>query len=134
MKASEAEKLWDKERWPNFRPSELACKCCGEIWKGEQDSLPERLVKFLDALQELRMLYGRPVIISSGHRCTRHNAEVGGVESSQHLAIAADIRCPAEEQARFGDIAAQAGFTGIGFYRMRGFVHVDLGPRRTWRG
>lgn len=124
-----------KQRWPHFSPREMACRCCGELYKGD-GPLPEELMLFLDGLEEVRERWGRPMVVNSGHRCRVHNAAVGGTAESRHLEIAADIAVPEEEQARFAKIAEEAGFTGIGVYPARGFVHIDMGtdfPRR-WIG
>lgn len=44
-------------------------------------------------LEPLRAHMGRPITISSGYRCPRLNALVGGVNASQHMyGQAADIR------------------------------------------
>lgn len=123
------------DTWPNFRPREFACRCCGEIWEGD-GPMPEAFAEALDALQSMRNEWGKPMVINSGHRCKGHNAEVGGTEGSQHLAIAFDIAVPADQQAEFASLAERHGFTGIGRYPKRGFVHLDMGttfPRR-WRG
>ena len=88
----------------------------------------------MDALQDLRDLWGKPMVINSGHRCKSHNAKVGGTEGSQHLKIAFDCVCPKPEQDDFINMAIEAGFNGIGRYPTRGFVHIDMGPKRSWKG
>lgn len=46
-------------------------------------------------LEPFRRHLGEPLVISSGYRCPRLNAAVGGVANSQHLkGEAADIRIP----------------------------------------
>ena len=109
--------------WPNFRPAEVACKHCGELYYDPAA---------MDALQALRDAWGKPLGINSGHRCAAHNKAVGGTANSQHLKIAFDCRCPRAEQAAFIAAAKAAGFTGIGRYQ--NFIHLDLGPKRTWAG
>ena len=43
-------------------------------------------------LQPIRNVYGKPIVISSGYRCTKLNKAVGGVSTSQHVkGEAADI-------------------------------------------
>lgn len=50
-----------------------------------------RLVK--NVLDPLREAYGKPIQISSGYRCPRLNALVGGSKTSDHMTgCAADIR------------------------------------------
>lgn len=48
-----------------------------------------------DFLQPLRHALGLPINVSSGYRCQRLNAAVGGSSTSAHLiGYAADITCP----------------------------------------
>ncbi len=109
--------------WQNFTPGEIACRHCGELVLNPAS---------LDALQRLRDAWGRPIVITSGHRCAAHNKAVGGAPHSRHLGLAFDCVCPAPLQDAFIKAAETAGFTGIGRYPARGFVHLDRGPRRTW--
>ena len=117
--------------WMHFQPSEIACRCCGELWPGD-DPMPDFFSEALDALEELREAWGGPIVINSGHRCGDHNSSVGGVPGSRHLEIAFDCRCGGQRQKDFVSLARQCGFTGVGFYPERGFVHLDLGPVREW--
>ena len=111
--------------WPHFTPAEVACKHCGELYLDPAS---------MDALERLRSARGAAIIINSAHRCVFHNHAVGGTKHSQHLTIAFDCRCPVDSQAVFAAAAKKAGFTGIGRYPGKGFVHVDCGPRREWTG
>ena len=117
--------------WKNFSAAEVACKHCGELWEG-QAPMPEHFCRSMDALQALRGLWGKSIVLTSAHRCTAHNKAVGGVESSQHRKIAFDCACPAQDQDAFVLAARSAGFTGIGRYPSQGFVHLDLGRAREW--
>jgi hypothetical protein len=63
------------------------------------DNLPSfEVVDNLRALRDnvlnpLREEFGQPIIVTSGYRCARLNAAVGGVANSQHLiGQAADIK------------------------------------------
>lgn len=61
----------------HFKPSEFMCKCqCGA-----NDMKPV----FLWKLEQARELAGIPFIIRSGYRCSKHNKEVGGKPTSDHL-------------------------------------------------
>ena len=111
--------------WSHFSPAEVACKHCGELYL-DPDSM--------DTLEDLRKAWGAPIVLNSAHRCVFHNHAVGGIKNSQHFKIAFDCRCPKSDQAAFIKAARQAGFTGIGAYPGKGFVHVDRGPRREWVG
>lgn len=47
----------------------------------------------INVLDPIRLYWGRPVIVTSGYRCPKLNAAVGGATYSQHrLGQAADIR------------------------------------------
>ena len=54
----------------------------------------DNLVRLVDnILDPLRKAWGAPIIVTSGYRCPRLNAAVGGARRSQHtLGQAADIR------------------------------------------
>lgn len=61
----------------NFDSSEFACKCgCG------YDTPDPELIRMLQAARDL---YGKPMIISSGCRCIKHNRAVGGAANSAHI-------------------------------------------------
>lgn len=64
----------------------------------------------------------------------RHAAAVTGVaEHSQHmLAKAIDIRVPGVQTSQLRDAALSLAAGGVGYYPTSQFVHVDVGPVRTW--
>ena len=70
----------NKETWEDikhFKKSEFTCKCgCG------LNNIQLEVVKIAD---EVREHFGNPAIVTSGTRCPKHNAEVGGVANSRHL-------------------------------------------------
>lgn len=72
---------YNKETWEDikhFKKSEFTCKCgCG------LNNIQLEVVKIAD---EVREHFGNPAIVTSGTRCPKHNAEVGGVANSRHLA------------------------------------------------
>ncbi len=71
-----------------------------------------------------------PIHITSGYRCIRHNAEVGGVPKSRHLiGAAADIAVPQSKQSLFVNLAKKHGFDQVIPYRHRGFVHLGIYSR-----
>lgn len=110
-----------------FKPEEFNCKCSYP----DCDAAPLDL-KFLAMADTLRGRWGKPLIINSGRRCKRHNAEVGGAPNSEHMkGIAGDFktanRAESEELAKLAD---ELGFGGVGIYNS--WVHCDTGPRRRW--
>lgn len=118
-----SEVQWDSFRWPNFRPGEpgLACRHCGEFYMW-----PEAF----DALQIARNFLGKPISLTSGHRCIVHNANVGGAPLSMHKTLAFDILTEGHDRASLARACRMAGFRGFGGYTT--FLHVDLGASRRW--
>ena len=107
---------------PHFWASEFACNC----GKCEYSTDPQMNPRLIDALEELRDEFGKPVTVNSGRRCAAHNKAVGGAPGSQHLlGNAADIRISG---VRPGDVATAArtvdAIRGIGWYKT--FTHVDV--------
>lgn len=115
---------WDRIRF--FRMSEFACPCCGRV------ELDATFVLKLDLAREIA---GVPFVITSGYRCPAHNAEVGGVKQSAHMAgLAADIACP-DSVTRLKILRGLivAGFRRIGIGK--NFVHCDVDtskPNNVW--
>lgn len=104
-------------RWPHFSPSELACKHCGE--------LPSDLdTEFLDNLQRLRSILGKPLRLNSAHRCRIHNALVKGAPYSQHKNIAVDVNLAGHDPVNLYKLALEVGFLGIGVAET--FIHLDM--------
>ena len=104
----------------HFSKSELACRHCGQL------RVEKRL---LEALEELRSLAGKPVVVHDGYRCRDHNQEVGGVTNSEHTrGMAADVDIPGLTLQQMYELALQVpAFVegGIGVYD-GGFLHVDV--------
>ena len=117
-------------RWSHFSAHELACRCPTDLHycKGEyfHDS------DFLDRLEHLRSLVGKPLHINSPRRCALRNAHVKGAAFSQHkIGIACDIGLGGQDPVALARAAVAAGFKGIGFGRT--FLHVDARTRPpTW--
>jgi zinc D-Ala-D-Ala carboxypeptidase len=113
--------LW---RWRNFSPAEIACRGTGQL-----KLHPEAL----DKLQALRDRLGKPLIVRSAYRSPEHNRAVGGARASKHMdGTAFDIAMSNHDPVAFEAAAREVGFRGFGFYPRSGFIHVDLGPARTW--
>ena len=113
--------LW---RWKNFSPAEIACRGTGQL-----KLVPEAL----DRLQELRDLLGKPLIVRSAYRSREHNRAVGGAKASKHMdGMAFDIAMANHDPVAFEVAAREVGFLGFGYYPRSGFMHIDLGPARSW--
>lgn len=100
-----------------------------------QGPLPPLLVDMLSVLQE-RWAYTRPLVVGSGFRTLKTNLSLeGAAPASFHLrGLAADISVrgipPLELGLAVWALSQRFGFMGVGLYK--GFVHVDVGPRRAW--
>lgn len=66
-----------------FDRSEFKCKCGGRYCNGFPKEPDAKLIKVAD---RVRTHFGSAAIVSSGVRCEVHNANVGGVPNSRHLA------------------------------------------------
>lgn len=73
-----SENWWDNIK--HFSRNEFRCKC-GRYCDGFPAE-PNRLL--IEQAERVREHFGAPVFVSSGVRCSRHNANVGGVEGSRH--------------------------------------------------
>ena len=113
----------------NFSRSEFSCKdLCGA------DDISLELV---ESLQSVRSMLAESMTINCGVRCEAHNADVGGVPGSSHLAgLAADIAIPSSEYRANILPLLILNFSRIGIYKT--FIHVDIDPGkptpRTWWG
>jgi len=100
-----------------FETSEFACPCCKKVavsgW-------------LIHQLNKVREALGKPMIITSGYRCKKHNGKVGGKKNSAHLrGTAADIKCSsAHDRYLIVKYAYEVGFKRIGKYD--DFIHLDV--------
>lgn len=106
----------------HFSKVELACHCCGEL-KIES--------ALLEALEQLRKLADKEIIVHDGYRCVTHNQEVGGVTDSEHTrGMAADIAIAGFSLQQMYELALQVPTFrngGIGVYDSC-FLHLDTRP------
>jgi len=105
----------------HFSYAEFQCKC-----RGKHSGCRGVVVlgALVDGLEKLRAAHYRGgLVITSGYRCVRHNAAVGGVGTSQHLfGGAADVAPVATTK----QVRALGVFGGIGYKKATGRVqHVD---------
>ena len=66
----------------HFDRKEFKCKCGNIHCNGYPAEPEEKLVRVADRVREH---FGSYATVSSGLRCTQHNANVGGVSNSRHL-------------------------------------------------
>ena len=113
--------LW---RWPSFSPAEIACRGTGAI---------KINTEAMDKLQALRDYLGKPLIVRSAYRSPSHNRAVGGAQASKHMqGTAFDIAMSNHDPVAFAKAARAVGFLGFGTYPRSRFMHIDLGPARSW--
>lgn len=112
---------------PHFHANEFRCKCksrgldrddtwChGEVWAHRD---------LVERLEALRARLGRPIVITSGCRCPRYNAHIGGARMSQHKrGTAADIVVQGRTPKEVARIARELGLFVIEYPT---FTHVDV--------
>lgn len=69
-----------KKNTKNFTPEEFRCPC------GYCTGYPTQMrARELKHIQRIRDHYGKPMTVTSGLRCERHNNKVGGSRDSRHL-------------------------------------------------
>lgn len=122
------------ENSKHFSKSELACKCCGAVNMNES---------FLERLETLREVFGKPMRVSSAYRCPAHNIKVSktGPTGPHTTGRAIDIIVMGREVYSLLKKANVEGFVGIGI-KQKGpnetrFVHLDdlsdqKGRPRPW--
>lgn len=109
-----------------FWRKEFACQCgCGF------DTVDWELMHVLNSV---RWHFQKPMLITSGCRCTIHNYKVGGSDLSQHTrGKAADIKIKGIKPQVIYDYLCHnySDRFGIGLYNS--WVHIDVrddGPKR----
>ncbi len=112
------DKVNDIRLTEHFRLREFECPCCRCVQVSPA---------LLHGLEELRGLWGKPVIITSGYRCAENNLWVKGVPNSLHMrGRAADIVVPEAEQDAVAAMARKAGFDSVILYGKRNFIHLGV--------
>ncbi|MFZ5760961.1 MAG: YcbK family protein [Thermodesulfobacteriota bacterium] len=114
----------------HFADKELTCKCgCGKAAMDE---------RFMARLEQLRLAFGAPMIVTSAYRCPFYNHKVSntGHQGPHTTGMAVDIAISGPEAYTLVLLAMQLGFSGIGI-RQSGphagrFVHVDDLPVASW--
>lgn len=94
-----------------------------------------RLLNLLVALQE-KLDTDEPFLLTSGYRTPETNARLvaeGAAVNSLHMqGQAADISLRSRSLGQLHRAALSLRGGGVGYYPAHGFVHVDVGPIRTW--
>jgi len=98
-------------------------------------------LKLVNLLYEINRFVGtqHKINIISGYRSPATNRYLrrhsrGVAKHSYHMkAQAADIQIPGIRLSKLREIARSIGAGGVGYYPRSNFVHVDVGPVRSWR-
>ena len=111
-----------------FTTEEFVCPCeCG--FGSQEKHIDGNLI---ESLNMVRMLYGKPMAVTSGARCADYNAQIGGLSNSAHLPH------PLTAQCRAVDISVMSGFDrfdlvqfglNVGITRFglgENFLHMDV--------
>lgn len=111
----------------NFKLSEFDCKC-----KRPECSIVLLDDALVDILQKIREHFGVSITVNSGHRCKKHNAEVGGSTTSHHMrGMAADIRVKGVAPEEVAKYAESIGIKRIGLYDEDHGYFVHIGSAIT---
>lgn len=97
------------------------------------DTVRARLEALTDSvLDPLRKLYNKPIKVTSGYRCPKLNAAVGGSQNSQHLrgeaADVTSINDDLNENKKILDILLKSGLT----FDQLIIEHPDKYGRPSW--
>lgn len=112
---------WDEIKF--FHPSEFACKC-GRYCDGFPAEMDRTLVRVADRVREH---FGAAVIVSSGLRCKKHNANVGGVANSRHLCgKAMDFRVAGKTAASVLEFVQKQPEIRYAYAIDGSYVHMDV--------
>ena len=109
--------------------SEITCKCgCGYA------DLKKPAIDLFEAVRH--KLGDKPLIVTSGCRCSKHSIAVGGYANDYHTrGLALDVRSDYYTPEQICEAAEQCGANGIGLMKRQGAAHFDAGERvKPWRG
>lgn len=124
--AIEDETESESEFWAgirHFTRNEFACKCGSEFCDGFPAEPNRKLVRLANCLREH---FSSPVHVSSGLRCPRHNAAVGGVANSRHLSgRAIDFRVAGKTAAEVLEYANRLPIR-YAYAIDHNYIHMDV--------
>ena len=109
----------DWSSYQNFSAKEFDCSHCGK-----NEMQPD----FLQKLQTLRNVYGKPMRITSGYRCPEHPIEAKKANPGAHSSgCACDVAVDGQQAYELMKHAFALGFTGIGVNQKTSgrFIHLD---------
>lgn len=113
-------------QFPHFKQAEFACRDnCGFM---------DENLQVVAILEKIRAYFGgKPVIVTSGCRCVKHNNKVGGIKGSKHLSgEACDFYIKGVSTQNLLNYTTKLMHEGIIKYtytnnkNMKGVVHINL--------
>lgn len=114
--------FWDDIKY--FKRTEFKCKCGNVYCNGYPAEPQEKLIKVADKVREY---FGSPATVSSGLRCTKHNANVGGVSNSRHLSgKAMDFCIKGKTASQVLAYVKQQSDIRYAYAIDSNFVHMDI--------
>lgn len=124
-------------RWKYFEPKEVLSPEGIKVLAHQGLLLVQPAL--LDKLTELREKIEKPILINfgshvlRGYRCPSENNKVEGKPFSLHLqGLAADVTVKDLSLYDLGQAALAVGFSGIGTYPEKNFLHLDLRTNLRW--
>ena len=106
---------------------------------GDVKRIDPQLVDLLYAMGR-RLGTSKPFEIISGYRSPATNAMLRRkskrvAKSSFHMeGMAIDLRVPGFEPRTLAQLAREMNAGGVGYYPRTNFIHLDVGPVRSWNG
>ena len=116
------ETWWDDIEF--FDRSEFKCKCGGKYCNGFPVEVNRTLVT---VAERVRNHFNAPVYVSSGVRCEKHNANVGGVSGSRHKqGKAMDFRVQGKKAADVLKYVQQQPEIRYAYAIDQNYIHMDI--------
>lgn len=104
-----------------FQSSEFACRHC---------HTGGATTELVEALESLREVWGKSMIVNAGYRCPAHNAAIGGAPHSAHLTgEAADIHDAGSLQAYCTpEVLERHGLWAESYDNTPTWIHLQVRP------
>lgn len=121
-------------QWSGY---ERVCRILRDVHAGTAVQMSPTLLDILCGIQGWFTMHSihLPIIVTSGYRTEKTNEDAGGVRDSAHLrGGACDMYVEGVPVEYLKDLALYLQGGGVGLYISDGFVHVDDGKIRSWRG
>jgi len=109
-------------------------------WRRDETITMDRELIDLLATIQTETGYDEPITVISGYRSKSTNEMLRRrmrkvAKNSYHIkGMAVDFRIKDVSTRTIRTIAMHEKIGGVGYYPKRGFLHIDTGPIRSWRG